>query len=189
MRMIIRVINKFTRLFRAFIIQKINANNIILSDKVKIDIMKYPSLVFETKEAKCYLRGNLYARNNFTMRVCSSGILEIGKNVFFNNMCSITCRNRIIIGNDCIFGENVKIYDHNHTYKEKGLISRQGFSDGEVIIGHNCWIGSNVVILKDVHIGNNSVIGAGCVVYKDDLENQLLLNNGKTINIIRDSNE
>ena len=36
-----------------------------------------------------------------------------------------------------------------------------------VHIEDDCWIGSNVVILKGVHIGRHSVVGAGVVIYKD----------------------
>jgi acetyltransferase-like isoleucine patch superfamily enzyme len=37
----------------------------------------------------------------------------------------------------------------------------------EVTIGDNVWIGGNTVILPGVHIGSNSVIGAGSVVTRD----------------------
>ena len=37
----------------------------------------------------------------------------------------------------------------------------------KVIIGDNVWIGGNTVILPGVHIGSNTVIGAGSVVTKD----------------------
>ena len=63
-----------------------------------------------------------------------------------------------------IFGENVKIYDRNHHFNQYKAIKLQGFSNGSVIIGCRCWIGSNVTILKETEIGNNCVIGAGCVI-------------------------
>ena len=35
-----------------------------------------------------------------------------------------------------------------------------GHIGGKIIIGNNVWIGANTVILKDVIINDNSVIGA-----------------------------
>lgn len=93
------------------------------------------------------------------------GTIIIGKNCFFNNYCSLTARNRIIIGNNSIFGENVKIYDHNHRFNKSNIrLKNQGYSIGSVKIGNNCWIGSNVVLLKGTDIGDNCVIGAGCII-------------------------
>lgn len=34
-------------------------------------------------------------------------------------------------------------------------------------IGNNCWIGSNVIILDGVQIGNNVIVAAGAIVTKD----------------------
>lgn len=82
---------------------------------------------------------------------------------FFNNDCSINSNQLIKIGG-VLFGENVKIYDHNHRFNEHKPIKAQGFSNGAVTIGERCWIGSNVTILKGSEIGNNCVIGAGCVI-------------------------
>ena len=80
------------------------------------------------------------------------------------------------IGDHCIFGENVKIYDHNHKYNDLSMpIGKQGFSSKEIVIEDNCWIASNVIILKGVHIGANSVIGAGVIVYKDVPENSVVV--------------
>lgn len=116
-------------------------------------------------------------RRGFQVFIEDNGILCIGKNVFFNNYCSITARKKIVISDNCIFGENVHLYDHNHNYEEKDvLICNQGFSSDEIIIEEGCWIGSNVTILKGVHIGKHSVIGAGVIVYKDLPENSLTIN-------------
>ena len=73
----------------------------------------------------------------------------------------------IEIGMNNIFGECIKIYDHNHIYnKMEGLISEQGFKIGKIKIGDNCWIGSNCIILNNVTIGDNVVIGANNLVHK-----------------------
>ena len=45
-------------------------------------------------------------------------------------------------------------------------------------IGNNCWICTNAVILKGVEIGDNSVIGAGCVIYRDIPANSVVKSNG-----------
>lgn len=59
------------------------------------------------------------------------GCLTIGDNVFFNNDCSIAVMNNVTIGNDTIFGENVRIFDHNHSFhNDKGLIRLQELSVG-----------------------------------------------------------
>lgn len=43
-------------------------------------------------------------------------------------------------------------------------VAKQGYSDGCVSVGNNCWIGSNTVLLKGCEIGNNCVIGVGYII-------------------------
>ena len=101
--------------------------------------------------------------------------LSIGANCFFNNGCSISSLNKITIGDGSIFGENVKIYDHNHRFQDANIdIKNQGYSIGEVVIGNHCWIGSNVTILKGTNIGDNCVIGAGLVI-KDEIPDNTII--------------
>ncbi len=40
-------------------------------------------------------------------------------------------------------------------------------SSGKIIVEDNVFIGTNTIILKGVHIGKNSIIGAGSVVTRD----------------------
>ncbi|WP_157503081.1 acyltransferase [Mangrovimonas xylaniphaga] len=96
------------------------------------------------------------------------GVLKIGQGTFVNTNCSFNALDEVKIGENCLFGESVKIYDHNHRFNVKGqLLKEQNYSLGKVTIGNNTWVGSNVVILKGVTIGNNVVIGAGCVLNMD----------------------
>lgn len=111
-----------------------------------------------------------------------NGELKIGKECFFNNFCSINCLGYIEIGDYCLFGENVKLYDHNHCFIDsRKNIKDQGFSIGSIKIGNNCWIGSNVTILNNVTIGDNVIIGANCLIYKSIPSNKIVKSKGQLI--------
>jgi acetyltransferase-like isoleucine patch superfamily enzyme len=105
-------------------------------------------------------------RNDNTITL-SDGRLTIGERNFFNNGCSINCLGVITIGHSNLFGENVKLYDHNHRFSELATrIGDQGFKIGSITIGSNCWIGSNTVILNNVTIGDNVVVGANNLIHE-----------------------
>ncbi|MFS1428079.1 acyltransferase [Vibrio splendidus] len=114
--------------------------------------------------------GSLHFKGRFRSRSGSNfningGELVLGERVFFNRGVSINCRDRISIGKNSMFGEDVKIYDHDHEIKQ-GKISLTSFFCSPINIGDNVWVGSNVIILKGVDIGDNSVISAGSIVTK-----------------------
>ncbi|WP_126653250.1 acyltransferase [Chryseobacterium aureum] len=117
-------------------------------------------------------------RNYVHILVEKNATLEIGNNFFMNNFCSINCLDSISIGNNTLFGENVKLYDHNHAYQshpEFKLFSSE-FTTAPIKIGSNCWLGSNVTVLKGVTIGDNCIIGAGCTIHKDIPANTTVIN-------------
>lgn len=107
-------------------------------------------------------------RRGFSLVIENGASVEIGDGCFFNNYCSINAMEQIKIGENCLFGEGVKIYDHNHVFKNKDVpIKKQGFKCENVKIEKDCWIGSNVIILKGVNVGEHSVIAAGEIVRRD----------------------
>lgn len=125
---------------------------------------------------------NFQFRKGFTLLLNKKSKVDIGDEVFFNNFCTICILEALTIGKGTIFGENVKIYDHNHVYSNPDVpIKCQGYTSAPIHIGKHCWIGSNVTILKGVTIGDNCVIGAGCVVYKDVPTGTVLINKQELI--------
>lgn len=163
--------NKIKLLFYTILYSpKIQLNNTWLGKSFEFDI--------KSSDFKLILKKNVHFRKFSTICIRNNGVLIIGENTFFNNGISINCHNCIEIGANCLFGENVKIYDHNHKFRNKNqLISTQGYSLGKICIGNNCWIGSNVIILKNVTIGDNVVIGANCVISENVLSNSIVKSN------------
>ena len=124
------------------------------------------------------IKENVSARKNCNFTLYPNASLIIHENVFFNNYCSINCLGKIEIGANTLFGEGVKIYDHNHLYglnKARVLtVERDEFDIGSVKIGANCWIGSNVTILNNVVIGDNVIIGANCLIFSNIDSNSIV---------------
>lgn len=91
------------------------------------------------------------------------GVISIGTKTYFNRYCMISAHSSVTIGEHCMFGPGVKIFDNNHKFsKEQGVSSQLKCDD--IHIGNRCWIASDAIILKGTHIGDNCVIGAGCIV-------------------------
>lgn len=120
--------------------------------------------------------GGTTFRRFFNVYLERGADIEIGKGCFFNHSCSLNALEKIEIGDECIFGENVKIYDHNHRFADvEQRIKDQGYTTAPVHIGNRCWFGSNVVILKGACIGNNCVIGAGCIIAQEIPDNSIVI--------------
>lgn len=92
--------------------------------------------------------------------------IEVGKNFFANYNCTIIDVAKVRIGDNCQMAPNVAIYTAGHPVHPAARNTAYEYGI-EVTIGDNVWIGGNTVILPGVHIGSNTVIGAGSVVTKD----------------------
>lgn len=101
--------------------------------------------------------------------------LVIGDNSSIGPHAYVGCSGKIIIGNNVMFGPKCSLFAENHNFDSANkLIKNQGVNQKGIIIGDDCWFGSNVIILDGVNIGNGCVVGAGTLVNKD-LENGTVL--------------
>lgn len=127
---------------------------------------------------KIKVGNNVLFRNYCSLTVGNNAQLHLGDSFFMNNYCSINCLEKIEIGENTLFGEGVKLYDHNHEYgfNPDFKVEHQKFKTAPIKIGKNCWLGSNVTVLKGVTIGDNTIIGANCLIYKDIPANSIVKN-------------
>lgn len=92
-------------------------------------------------------------------------IINIGENVRIEQNLHLTCANYISIGNNTSISANVTITDIHHTYLNPDIpIEDQDIEVKKVIIGKNCKIYNNAVILPGVIVGDNVTVGANSVV-------------------------
>ena len=126
-----------------------------------------PNVVLEfNKGSNVKLGKRVRIHSGCKIKVRSGAELFIGDNAKINYNCIIACHDQINIGEGTEFGPSVYLYDHDHDYM-KGLSqnsNQECYKKSPIIIGKNCWIGANTVILRGTTLGDNCVVGAGCVI-------------------------
>lgn len=132
------------------------------------------------EDGKIELGKNVSFQRNVSL-TSVGGALNIGSEVSFNRNCIAICRKEITIKDHVIFGPGVTIYDHDHIFFEEGILP--GFKHGSVVIEEGCWIAANVTILRNTHIGEGCVIGAGAIV-QGDIPPHSLVTSDRKLNIV-----
>jgi acetyltransferase-like isoleucine patch superfamily enzyme len=104
---------------------------------------------------------------NFTSQV--SGIDITYSRDFFtltsfaiSGNCYFQAINGIRLGKNFLCAPGVRLISANHLLSDLKLSE----ATDPIIIGDDCWIGANSIVLPGVRIGNGCVIGAGSVVTK-----------------------
>ena len=88
--------------------------------------------------------------------------------------CHIDGRNGIKIGKNVWIGPRVSIISMNHDVNNY----HSYVECNPIVIQDNCWLGANVIILPNVHLGEHTIVAAGAVVTKSFPDgNQLIAGN------------
>lgn len=124
------------------------------------------------------LRGNLYKlfckkieKNVEIMgnvRILCPAKVSIGKNTNINIYTTLDGNGGLNIGENVMIGPFCQILSASHNYESTRIpMKNQGITTKEVNIGNDVWIGTHVIILPGVNVGDGSIIGAGSVVTSD----------------------
>lgn len=113
--------------------------------------------------------------------------LQIGDNSGVGQDCKLS--GKIIIGKDVMMGPNCIMRTYSHAHSRIDIpMDQQGFEEEQIMhIGDDVWIGTNVIILPGVNVGNHCILGAGAIVTKDVPDYAIV--GGNPAKIIRMRNE
>lgn len=146
-----------------------------------------PNVVTEfSKGSYVEIEDKVRVHSGCKIKVRQGAKLFTGKNTKINYNCIFVCHDEIRIGEGTEFGASVYLYDHDHDYRV-GLKENK-FKSSPIVIGKNCWVGANTVILRGTVLGDNSIVGAGSVVTGQYEDGSVIVQKRETIvnNIVLD---
>ena len=132
---------------------------------------------FVKKKVKFFLKDTL-------KQEIKAGLTECGKYSYGNpTIHRWGNKSKIYFGNFCSLGPNIDIFmgaDHRFDYVTTSPLGSESFNNafpnahkdfllerGDLIIGHDVWIGANTKIFSGIEIGSGAIIGAGSVIRKN----------------------
>jgi acetyltransferase-like isoleucine patch superfamily enzyme len=97
------------------------------------------------------------------------GNLIIGMQTHIQPRCQLSAYlGSIHIGDEVQIAPNCAFYPYDHDFKPGQRIRQQPVkSKGDILLGNDVWLGTGVIILQNVEIGEGAVIGAGSVVTRN----------------------
>ena len=102
--------------------------------------------------------------------------VHFGNGIYANSNLTLVDDGHIYVGDRVMFGPNVTIATANHPIDAE--LRRRGLQyNKDVHIGENTWIGAGTIIVPGIHIGKNCIIGAGSIVTKDIPDNTVAVGN------------
>lgn len=93
--------------------------------------------------------------------------LRIGKGTIIGDNAILDARCGLTMGENVNLSSNVSIYTLQHDHRDPYFRCNETQKKMSVEIDDRVWLGSNVIVLPGVHIGEGAVCCAGCVVTKD----------------------
>ncbi len=104
---------------------------------------------------------------NSSFTIYGNSNVIIGEKTTANSIECVMSNSDLFIKKDCMFSHNITL----QTSDQHKVIDLQNMKIKDerctMTIDEHCWIGKKAIVLKNVHIGKGSIIGASSVVTKN----------------------
>lgn len=152
-------------------------NRIILDDKKSLKMSK-TKIVIRGSNNTLHIKNNVKINNSFIEIVGNNCLIAVGKNSIIGDNCYLSAKEEntmLIVGNDCMLSRNAKLMTSDgHPIYQNGTIIN---SAKGITLGDKVWIADDVVVLKGVEIGTNSIVGIGSILTKSIPNNAIAAGN------------
>lgn len=98
-----------------------------------------------------------------SLGVYPQGRLEIGNQVLINNGTIISAQSLVSLGDGCSLGYHVLLLDSD----QHPVVPGGEVKCAPIVVGRGAWLGSRVIVLRGVTVGEFAVVASGAVVTKD----------------------
>lgn len=141
---------------------------------LKLPLVRYKQFVYRMLGVKCVQEGcNFFIGNPRVIGDYSN--IYMHENSEIERCCFILAKDRIEIGENSTLAYGVSIITGADPNGPKNKLSKlYPPLHAPVVIGNDCWIGANAIILPGVTIGDCVMVAAGSVVNKDVPSNVLV---------------
>ena len=96
--------------------------------------------------------------------------ISIGNGNYLNRNTEVVAGQSVRIGRDCMIARDVLIMD-----TDQHALPGQPLQIAPVVVEDRVWIGARAIILKGVHLGHDSIVGAGAIVTKSVPPNTVIV--------------
>lgn len=122
--------------------------------------------------ATCRIGAGVYLSAGCIVEVLPGASLSLGDGVYMNEGCRVVAAASVEVGSGTIFGPDVKVYDHDHSFDADGVHAELVASP--VSIGEGCWLGANSIVTRGVRVADRCLVSAGAVVTQNCAESAVL---------------